>query len=97
MTKQEAKSLALEKLQQYADVSPINRIILIISPQELFLKLVFMRNQCPLCQLFLAHKPQDGMSCAGCPLIYPDCNDHSDSGIQENIIKIQAWEPEEET
>jgi len=89
MTKQEAKELALEKLQRYAATR--NRTILTL-PHELFTKLITMQNQCPLCELFLANKPQDCMPCAGCPLTCPACNDHSDSGIQRNIARIQAWE-----
>jgi len=93
MTKQEAKTIALEKLRYYETLPEIQRFVAENLPDYIFDKVVSLHNYCPLCELF-CHNPRSLTSCKGCPLICPSCNDHSDEGLQKNIALLEAWKVE---
>ena len=90
MTEQEAKIIALEKLNFYLSQPVENRMPEKL-PEHLREKVKLFHNCCPLCELF-CFSPRDDYHCEGCPLIIPICNNYSDASIRKNIILIQAWE-----
>ena len=93
MTKQEAKDLALAKLEFYKSVHPNYRRRYDLPPH---LRSVVepLLNHCPLCEMF-NNKPVDGRPCGECPLTCPSCNLVSNAQLNENIRLIQAWEVSE--
>jgi 7-cyano-7-deazaguanine synthase in queuosine biosynthesis len=90
MTKQEAKAIALEKLQ-YFETLPSDRREYINLPDHIMDKIKTFHNLCPLCELF-CYAPKDGESCGECPLVCPHCNNRDDGYLLHNIKRIQAWE-----
>jgi len=91
MTKQEAKTIALEKLRYY-ETHPLISREWENMPDHLIEKITSFHNHCPLCELFCVKNPEDGKHCGGCPLTPPTCNDYSDTALQNNIAILEAWE-----
>lgn len=94
MTKTEAKKLALEKLCFFKLQDEVYRKwdwLPVITRN----KVRNLHNKCPLCELFCIPNPKEGTSCSKCPLTPPFCNDVGDEALEENILILKAWEPED--
>jgi len=94
MTKKKAKALALEKLDYYLRMSLPHRNFEDFDCACIKKQLKNLLNHCPMCELFLAKEVKNGVSCNDCPLTPPRCNEVSNKALQENIVKLRAWNVE---
>jgi len=100
MTKQEAKELSLEIWRYLAEHPEIKRKDGL--PEHLFMKIVFMQGNCPLCFVLRGDcKKCPLKSCAGNYTLYrkwerSTTEQGRQAAAQRIAAIIEAWEPEEE-
>jgi uncharacterized Zn finger protein (UPF0148 family) len=106
MTKLKAKSLSLEVWRYFVEHPEME--IKENLPGELYSKIKFLHNRCPLCELFHV---LGSVSCPGCPLSGRSCSCNSKGqsynrwrvaktpekrreAAEEIVRRVEAWEVE---